>query len=364
MQLCWEFDDWANFKYDKDLFWSYRDKFFKNVGLFIGSFDSMSVQEQSELKINILLDEAMASSQIEGEILRRDSVQSSICKELGMAHKPISQSPQERGMGRLMMYLYATFNEDVSVKMLKQMNGLLWNKEENAFRNTGINVVSGRIDNPSIHFKALPAERVEREVNKFCNWFNASKNDMLMPPTVRAGIAHLYFVIIHPFKDGNGRISRSLAEKALSQKLSHPCLLALSETIEKHRKEYYQTLAKTNHTLDISEWLLFFSDMIIEAQESSIFKVKLIIEEAKLFQQFEKDLNDRQKKCIRRLFRAERKGGFVGGLSASNYVSITKASSASATRDLTQLVQLGILNRQGNNKTTRYFLKKFELSYT
>ena len=116
-------------------------------------------------------------------------------------------------------------------------------------------------------------------------------------------------------------------------------------------------LANTNHSLDISEWLLFFSNLILEAQKNSIKKVQLIIEEARLFQRFEQQLNGRQKKCLRRLFKAEQDGGFKGGLSASNYISITHASTATATRDMAQMVQLGILNKTGQNKSARYFLK-------
>ena len=109
----------------------------------------------------------------------------------------------------------------------------------------------------------------------------------------------MYFVVIHPFEDGNGRIARSLVEKSLSQRLRQPCLLALSEIIEKHRDQYYKMLANANYSLDISDWLLFFSDLILESQQSSIKKVQLIIEESRLFQKFEQQLNERQKKCLR-----------------------------------------------------------------
>ena len=289
--------------------------------------------------------------------MQRESVQSSICKEFGLDYKNIVGTQQERGLGKLMMYNHLNFNKNLTVDALQQMNGLLWNKGKNPFRTEGMKVVSGRIDNPNIHFQAPPAHLVAEEIVKFCDWFNASEKIINMPPTVRAGIAHLYFVIIHPFEDGNGRIARSIAEKALSQSLHQPCLIALSATIEKHRKTYYNALAKTNHTLDITEWLLFFSDLVIEAQQDSIKKAQLVVEESKFFQRFESQLNERQKKCIRRLFVAESDGGFVGGLSSSNYISIVKTSKATANRDLLHLLELGILEKQGDGKNIRYFLK-------
>lgn len=358
MQWCWELENWPNFKYDKDLFWHYEASFFKNTGLFIGFFETISEEEQMNLKLRIMLDEAIASSKIEGEILERESVQSSICKEFGLKNDTLIKTPQERGIGKLMRYNFLNFNKPLSKNVLQQMNGLLWDVLEKPFRNTAINVVSGRIDEPNIHFQAPPADRIAHEIKQFCAWFNHSSRPNFLPATLRASIAHLYFVIIHPFEDGNGRIARSLAEKSLSQSLNQSCLIALSATIEKHRKHYYEMLAETNHSLDISQWAVFFSDLILEAQQDSIRKVKLITNESKLFQKLGTQLNERQKKCIRRLFQAELDGGFVGGLSASNYVSITQTSTATATRDIAQLVQLGILFKTGENKHARYFLQQ------
>ena len=355
---CWEFEDWPEFRCDKTLFWKYEADFFKNAGLLIGFFESMNEEAQADLKLRIMLDEAISTSKIEGEILERSSVQSSICRELGLKNDTTAKTPQERGIGKLMRYNFLNFNEPLSESMLQRMNGLLWDVDAKPFRTQAMNIVSGRIDNPSIHFQAPPADRIEQEMKRYCAWFNSCNRIECMPATLRASIAHLYFVIIHPFEDGNGRIARSLAEKALSQRIKHPCLIALSTTIEKHRKAYYDMLASTNYTLDVSEWALFFSKLILEAQQNSLQKVKFILQESKLFQKFGTQLNERQKKCIRRLFKAELEGGFIGGLSTSNYVSITQTSNATATRDIAQLVQLGILSKVGVSKSTRYFLSK------
>lgn len=358
MQWCWELKDWPNFVYNKDLFLQQEDEFYRNSGLFVGSFKCVSEENQESIKLQIILNEAMSSSKIEGEVLERESVRSSICNEFGFADKTTIYSAKERGIGKLMAYNFYHYDNALSGEALQQMNGLLWNNEKNPFRTHAMKIISGRIDNPTIHFLAPPAEKLDSEINVFCDWFNASKSNHSLPATIRAGIAHLYFVILHPFDDGNGRVARSLVEKSLSQSLGHPCLIALSETIEKHRNQYYEMLAKTNHSLDINDWLLFFTDLILESQKNSIRKVQLIIEESKLFQKFEPQLNERQKKCLRRLFRAEEEGGFKGGMSASNYIAITKTSPATATRDVSQLVQLGILRRTGENKGARYFLNQ------
>jgi Fic family protein len=218
-------------------------------------------------------------------------------------------------------------------------------------------VVSGRIDKPKIHFIAPPASKIPREMDRFISWFNrtAPRGNMPLPPLIRAGITHLYFVIIHPFEDGNGRIGRALTEKALSQSLGKPTLISLSSTISDKKKEYYMILEHQNKNNQITPWLYYFGKTIIESQKQTIRLVDFVIAKSKFFNAYETLLNPRQKKAVLRIFREGPKG-FSGGFSAKNYMSIVKIGSATATRDLKDLVDKGIFTKTGKLKSTRYVL--------
>lgn len=159
----------------------------------------------------------------------------------------------------------------------------------------------------------------------------------------------------HPFEDGNGRIGRALAEKTLAQNIGQPSLIALAFTIEHARKFYYEQLERHQRTLDITEWLTYFAETILEAQQTTLKRVAFHISKAHFYDRFRGQFNERQEKAIARMFR-EGPAGFHGGLSAENYISITRTSRATASRDLNDLVVKGALARTGERRYTRYFL--------
>lgn len=171
----------------------------------------------------------------------------------------------------------------------------------------------------------------------------------------RAGIAHLYFVSIHPFEDGNGRIARAISEKSLSECLGNPTLIALSQTIQSYRKNYYKALELNSQKNEITEWLVYFAETILNAQNYSLNMVDFLIEKTKLYDRVKGQLNERQEKVLERIFR-EGLEGFKGGLSAEKYISITGASRATTTRDLQDLVEKMVLLKVGRLKSTRYHL--------
>jgi Fic family protein len=219
-------------------------------------------------------------------------------------------------------------------------------------------VVSGAVYKPKIHFEAPPSSSMVKEMAKFISWFTdtAPNGKNPLPALTRAGFAHLYFVSIHPFEDGNGRIARAIAEKALSQSLGQPTLIALSRNIQAHRKSYYDALEANNKELSITNWLEYFAKTILNAQEYSQKMIDFLIEKTKLYDRIDGQLNPRQEKIIERMFR-EGLEGFKGGLSAENYIRITDTSRATATRDLQNLVEKGVFIKSGELKSTRYYLK-------
>jgi Fic family protein len=171
----------------------------------------------------------------------------------------------------------------------------------------------------------------------------------------RLGIAHLHFESIHPFEDGNGRIGRAIAEKALAQSLGQPTLTALAATILARRKNYYEALEAANKQNEINGWLAWFAGTAIEAQRRTIGLVEFLIDKVKLLDSLRGQLNERQEKALLRVFR-EGPEGFKGGLSAGNYSTITGASPATATRDLVDLTAQGALVRVGEHRHARYHL--------
>ena len=171
----------------------------------------------------------------------------------------------------------------------------------------------------------------------------------------RAGVAHLYFQSIHPFEDGNGRIGRAIAEKALAQSLGQPTLTALAATILARRKDYYEALEAANKENEITRWLMWFAGVAIEAQHRTIALVEFLIGKTKLLDRLKGQLNARQEKALLRMFR-EGPDGFKGGLSAGKYSTITGSSPATTTRDLADLVAKGALVREGERRYARYRL--------
>lgn len=218
-------------------------------------------------------------------------------------------------------------------------------------------VISGSIGRPKIHFEAPPSKQIPTEMERFIAWFNRTAPDVDAPlsPLIRSGMAHIYFESIHPFEDGNGRIGRALSEKALAQSLGQPSLISLAFTIERNRKRYYDMLEASNKGTEITDWLVYFAQTVLEAQQTTMWRVNFYIAKAHFYGRLGGQLNERQTKAIARMFR-EGINGFKGGLSAENYISITKASRATATRDLHELVEIGGLTRTGERRYTRYHL--------
>jgi Fic family protein len=360
----WQQPDWPEFRYDAAALETLEREFLRQSGVFAGAVRHVGDEEKSLLTVELISDEALKTSEIEGELLNRDSLQSSIRRNFGLATDNRRIPPAEQGIAEMMVDLYRNFSAPLSNSTLfawhrMPMSGRRDLTEIGRFRRgeTPMQVVSGPIHAPTVHFEAPPASAVSAEMKRFIAWFNRTKPGGAnpLPPLTRAGIAHLYFVSIHPFEDGNGRIGRALVEKALSESQGEPTLIALSHVINSRRKAYYEALEKSNKTNEITDWLLYFANVILSANAHAQRLLDFLIEKTKLFDRFRGILNERQTKVIARMFR-EGPEGFKGGLSAENYIRITGASRATATRDLHDLVEKGAMLRQGALKSTRYFL--------
>lgn len=364
MKWNWQLENWPKFTWDQDKLSAYEHSFIEGAGIIIGSSQHISREGNQSLLIELMCTDAIDSSEIEGEYLNRDSVQSSIQKELGLAIEAPKASLAERGIAKMMVNLYQTTSEPLTQQILFEWHQFLMGNSHH-LENIGqyrshkeaMTIVSGPDYARKIHFEAPPSKSVPAEMEKFIDWFELSSptgSDPL-PALTRAGIAHLWFESIHPFEDGNGRIGRAIAEKVLSQGFTKPVMTVLAKILLRKRKEYYQLLGEASKTLDITSWLLWFASIAIEAQHNTYFYIDFIIKKSVLLREVEGQINPRQEKALLRIFRAGPEG-FVGGLSAKNYMSITGAKIATTTRDLNDLVKKNILKRTGELKSTRYFL--------
>ncbi len=366
MRYNWQQEDWPVFTYDLQHADRWLWDFAGRSGRVSGILETLPADLQVETLIEVMVSEAVKTSEIEGEYLSRRDVMSSIKNKMGLyvPELPVHDK-RAAGIGRLMAVVRETFAEPMTQEMLfawhdMVMEGNSTGLKAGAWRTheESMQVVSGAMGREKVHFEAPPSTLVPGEMDRFLGWFNATGpggDSEIREGPVRAAIAHLYFETIHPFEDGNGRIGRAIAEKALSQSAVRPVLLSLSATIEADRKAYYTALESAQRSNEITPWVGYFVRTVLQAQAEVEALIDFTLRKARFFDRFEKQLTDRQLKAIRRMW-VEGPGGFEGGMNARKYVAIAKVSKATATRDLQDLAQKGALQAEGAGRSTRYQL--------
>lgn len=366
MKYNWQQQGWPNFTYDLQDTEASLLVFAEETAYLSGILKVMPEEFQFEAIINLMVSEAIKTSEIEGEYLSRQDVISSIRNNLnpGLV-KDNCKDKRAQGAGELMVAVRDTFSSSLTKEMLFKWHKMLMgagasiNTGSWPFHTEPMQIVSGRIGKENIHFEAPPSKIVATEMTRFIEWFNATAPDgkqVIKQAPVRSAIAHLYFESIHPFEDGNGRIGRAIAEKALSQTIGRPVLLSLSQTIEADKKSYYNNLEKAQRSNDITVWIKYFLGVVISAQLRTKELIDFTLAKAKLFDRVKVELNIRQIKVLKKMLASPE--GFEGGMSAQKYISITRASKATATRDLQELAALDILMPEGAGRNTRYVIKR------
>ena len=363
MPWIWQRSDWPDFAWDRAALEPLEARFLHEAGRRAGAWRHLGEEDRAELRVEWLSEEAIETSAIEGEILDRASVQSSIRRRFGLGGGGRAASPAEEGVAGMMTALYRDFDRPLDHRTLWDWHRTLM-RERPELGTVGdyrrhsepMRIVSGPEHRPKVHYEAPPSGRMKPEMDRFVEWYErAGAAPNRLPALAWAGIAHLYFVLVHPFEDGNGRIGRALAEKALARSLGRPSLIALSRTIARNRRAYYEALEAAGESLDVTGWLVWFAGIVLEAQNWSERRLVRTIEQARMFERLRGRLNPRQEKALLRLFQAEPEG-FEGGLSAENYRGITGAPASTATRDLADLVAKGALRRTGARRYARYRL--------
>lgn len=363
----WQQKDWPQFTYsllnvEDDLF-----LFAAKAGRITGVLAALPENTKMEAIIEMMVSEAIKTSEIEGEYLSRHDIMSSIKNNLGVNQTPEKVYDKKAGgVAELMIDVRNTYRDKLTEEKLFAWHAMLLPESDNikvgGWRDheDPMQVVSGPIGKQKVHYEAPPSSRVSAEMKKFIEWFNETgpggPKEIKKAP-VRSAIAHLYFESIHPFEDGNGRIGRAVAEKALSQAIGRPVLMSLSKTIEANKKAYYNALETAQRSNEITDWISYFVRTIVAAQTEAEEQIDFILRKARFFDRFKSLITERQLKVLKRMME-EGPQEFEGGMNASKYSSIAKVSKATATRDLQNLLEMGafVLFDERGGRSTRYRL--------
>lgn len=369
MQYNWQQKDWPIFKYDLANLETPLYQFAARQGHISGLLKALPEGIQQQSLIDMMVAEALKTFEIEGEYLSREDVLSSIRNNLVLNRIPEKiKDKRSEGVAQLMINVKETFAQNLNEEILfhwhqmmmepyRNINKGQWRKGE-----APMQIISGQAGKEIIHFEAPPSTLIPVEMKGFINWFNHTApqgEQAIFHAPVRSAITHVYFESIHPFEDGNGRMGRALSEKALSQGLGRPILLSLSQAIEHKRQAYYDALKIAQRSNDITNWIFYFLQTILEAQKQAELQLNFTLYKARFFDRFKPALNARQEKALKKMFEAG-PGGFKGGMSAKKYMSITKTSKSTATRDLVNLEKMGAILTIGLGRATKYELAKLE----
>ncbi len=361
----WQQKDWPRFKFSLNGIEDDLLSFSRKLGRVSGVLDALPEDTKQEAIVDIILTEAIKTSEIEGEFPTRKDVLSSIRKNLGLHYSPeYIRDKSAAGLGELMIDVRNTFKEPLTNKKLFQWHRLLLGEKKDIkvgqwrTHTDPMQVISGAMGKQKVHYEAPPSSIVPKEMKAFIQWFNETgpggKSEIKKAP-VRSAIAHLYFETIHPFEDGNGRIGRAIAEKALSQTIGRPVMLSLSRTIEVKKNVYYNSLENAQQSNEITPWIEYFVRTALDAQTEAELYIDFTLKKTRFFDRYKDQLNDRQLAVTKRMLEEGPKG-FEGGMNARKYIGITKTSKATATRDMQQLLETGafILAGKAGGRSTSY----------
>lgn len=357
----WERDDWPRFSWNHaDLIGPLAAARLKQ-GRFLGSMARLGFDLQQEAQLAALMDDVLKTSEIEGDHLNRDSVRSSVARHLGIPDATVTPTDRRtEGVVELMLDATTNFTLPLTPDRLFGWQAALFPDghsgphpvKTGGWRDEPMEVVSGPVGRQRVHYEAPPAARLEDEARRFFEWFNRAHEPEGL---LRAGVAHLWFVTIHPFDDGNGRIARAIADQALAQSEgSGQRFYSMSSQIQKERAAYYETLHRTQQgDLDITGWLTWFLGCFSRAIDAAEAGCEHVLRKADFWQRHAREpFTERQKKVLSRYL-----DGFEGKLTARKWAAIAKCSVPTAQRDINEMIERGVLSRNpGGSKNTSYEL--------
>jgi Fic family protein len=366
MKYIYQLDKWPDFQWDKDKLSQLLGGIRNRQGRILGRMESLGFGLGAEASLQTLTLDVMKSSEIEGEVLNPDQVRSSIARRLGMDIAGLIPADRNvEGIVEMMLDATQNYNNTLTDERLFNWHAALFPTGRSgmykivvgAWRDNAkddpMQVVSGPMGREKVHYETPGSDILPDEMNKFLTWFNLEKN---IDPVIKAAIAHLWFVIIHPFDDGNGRIARAIADMQLARADgSTQRFYSMSAQIRKERPAYYDILEKTQkETLDITGWLEWFLNCLDRALTATDETLAVVMKKARFWEKHSgTSFNDRQKIMLNKLL-----DGFDGKLTSSKWAKIAKCSPDTALRDINDLLEQRILVKEiGGGRSTGYLLK-------
>ena len=360
----WQASDWPNWHFDLGALAGPMAEVSRAQGVLLGRLADVGMTLRDQASLAALTEDVVKTSEIEGEQLNVESVRSSIARRLGVdigALAPVDRHVE----GVVEMVLDATANSDspVSRERLFGWHAALFPTGYSGLAKIKVGgwrddtsgpmqVVSGPIGRQRVHFEAPPADRLEAETSRFLDWLNAPSSD---PPLLKAGLAHLWFVTLHPFDDGNGRIARAIGDLLLARADGSPQrFYSLSAQIQRERRAYYDILERTQkRSMDVTEWLAWFLDTLHRAIDQAQHTLDVVLTKTRFWQRWATmPLNERQVKLLNKLL-----DGFEGKLTSSKWAAIAKCSPDTALRDINDLLARGVLRKMdAGGRSTSYVL--------
>lgn len=364
-KYIWQRSEWPNFIFDNNRLSAFLGKARFSQGLLLGRMSELGFNLSEEARAEILVNEAVKTSAVEGTVLNLDSVRSSVARHLGLPSAGLT--PADRyvdGIVEVLLDATTNYGSALTVEKILGWQAALFPTGFSGFHRINVGkwrgkeptkVVSGPIGREKVHFEAPPHGKIKHEMKQFLSWW--SKSNGVMDGLVRAGVAHFYFVTIHPFEDGNGRVARALTDMALAQDEGlEKRFYSLSTQIMAERNQYHSILESSQKGgLEITDWLIWF----LQCTERSIVNAEKIVSKVMNKASFWKkhmnvEINTRQRKVINLLLDAG-PGGFIGGLTTRKYVSIAKTSRVTAYREIANLLEKRLLRQnEGRGRNASY----------
>lgn len=362
--FIWERADWPEWRFDASAIATPLASVRHAQGRLLGRMHGLGFQLRDQATLRALTEDVLKTSEIEGEHLNPDSVRSSIARRLGVDIGALA--PADRHVdGVVVMVLDATMNFEKTLtrKRLFGWHAALFPTGYSGLSRIKVGqwrddhdgpmqVVSGPVGRQKIHYVAPPAARLDAEMKSFLHWFNAKQD---LDPVLKAGLAHLWFVTVHPFDDGNGRMARAIGDMVLAKsELSSQRFYSLSAQIQRDRKQYYDLLEKAQKgNLDVTHWLMWFLASLGRAVEGAEDTLSAVMGKARFWERHAgMSFNERQIKLINKLL-----DGLEGKLSSSKWAAMTKCSPDSALRDINDLMGRGVLKKtEAGGRSTSYEL--------
>lgn len=366
LRWIWRQSGWPNFDWDDAKLAAPLASARLRQGELLGGARLLDAGLSREAQAQILIQDGINTSAIEGEQINIDAIRSSVARHLGLPTAGLRAAPRSvDGLVEVLLDATTRYAKPLTQKRLFGWQAALFPTGRSGLHKirTGalrgdepMRVVSGAVGRQKVHFEAPPRKGLDAQLRRFLDWFNAPQ---ALDGLVRAGLAHLWFVTLHPFEDGNGRVARAITDMALCQDEQRPQrLFSLSAQIMRNRDAYYSILERTQRDgLDVTPWLVWHLEQISLACELAGETVAHVLAKARFWLRHQAaPINDRQRKAINLLLDAG-PGGFAGGMNTRKYVSLTRASRATAYRELADLVEKGCLIPSGGGRSVSYQIR-------